>query len=534
MKDFRSCIKGIWAFSKPVRGRTAVTVLLGLLRVALSLYFVWISKALVDIVTGHLDKELNLYVGIMISIVLLQILLSLAFSCWVSKTSIKTQNAMRYGVFSHVLRSTWNGREFYHSGDILNRIQEDIRVIVDLVCSRVPDIIITACQLVAASVFLISMAPKLLLLLVILMIVAVLGSKMYYRTIRTLTTRIRELDSKSQQHIQENLQNRVLVLTLIGVERVLLKFGEIQKDIEKIFLTRLRYSTVARGFMAVGFMAGYLAAFLWGIYGIRDGVVTYGMMTAFLQLVGQVQRPLADLSKHVPAVIQALTSEERLSDLVNLKTFDIEKGKVLDKAPSISFENVSFSYPDSDKNELVLKDFSFTFEAGSLTVVMGPTGRGKSTLIRLAMGLLTPQSGTVRSCPMCNFMYVPQGNTLMSGSIRENLLLADPSATEEQMRDALSVAAADFVFTLPDALDTRCGESGTGLSEGQAQRIAIARALLHNGTVLILDEASSALDSTTEDLFLSRLVKACHGQKTIIFISHRERAISYADYVLKL
>ncbi|MBQ0024415.1 MAG: ABC transporter ATP-binding protein [Bacteroidales bacterium] len=532
MKDFKSSIKGVLIFARPVWKRNVVSIAIGFVRIAASLLFVWVSKCLVDIATGTLDKPLNLYVALMAGIVALQIIGSLAASYWESYNIVQTKNALRYNIFSHVLKSAWNGRETYHSADVLNRIQEDIRVMVDLVCTRIPDIVITVCQLIGASIFLVSMAPNLLGLLVVLMIVAVLGSKLFYKTMRRLTEKIRELDSRSQQHIQENLQNRVLVITLIGVERVLEKFKSIQDDIRRLTISRMNYNAVARAFMGVGFMAGYTAAFLWGIYGIRDGVVTYGMMTAFLQLVGQVQRPIANLGGHVPAIIQALTSEERLADLVSLSASPIPEGELLDSAPDLVFDGITFSY--SQEAPPVLNNFSHTFPAGALTVVMGPTGRGKSTLARIAMGLLKPQSGKLSVPGICNYMYVPQGNTLMSGTIRENLLLACSDVTEERMREVLHTAAADFVFDLPDGLDTRCGETGTGLSEGQAQRISIARALLHSGTILILDEATSALDGVTEDIFLSNLVREYHGRKTIIFISHRERVISYADEVLTM
>lgn len=540
MKDFRSSIKGVAGIYRLFRWRIAVSIVLGLMRVAASLAFVWVSKHLVDIVTGVVDDSLPVYVWMMIVVVLLQIGFNVFSSYWENINLIKAKNELREKTFAHVLNSRWNGMEEYHSADVLNRIQEDIRVMIDLVCTRIPDIVVTVCQLLAASVFLVMMAPGLLGLVLLLMLFSLLGSKMFYKTQRRLTERIRVLDSESQQYVQENLLNRALVLSLVGVEKVMTKFGLIQENIEKESVSRLNYNTIARTFMGLGFMAGYTSAFLWGIYGIRDGDVTYGMMTAFLQLVGQVQRPLSELSKHVPAFIQALTSEERLSELNMLPELHRSEELVFETSPDIVFDGVRFSYSGHDR--LVLNDFSHIFSAGKMTVVMGPTGRGKSTLVRLAMGLLTPEMGRIffrldgaeHPVSLGNFMYVPQGNTLFSGTVRDNLLMADADADEAAMKEALHLAAADFVLELPAGLDTRCGETGSGLSEGQAQRIAIARALLHKGSVLVMDEATSALDIETEEIFLERLVARYKGEKTIIFVSHRERAIQYADNILRL
>lgn len=517
---------------KPVRGRVIVSVAIGMVRIAASMGFVWISKRLVDIATGVSDAPLAEHIGIMIGIMVLQILCGIAASWWNGYNTLKTGNGLRYDIYSHVLRSEWNGREDFHSGDIINRLLSDLGVIVELLCSRIPDVIVTLCQLVAASIYLLTMAPNLLWLLIGLMVIGVAGSRLFFKTLRALTARIREAESLAQQHMQENLQRRVLVLTLIGTGRVLEKLGWIQDDISKNVVKRLNYNAIARSMTGFGFMAGYAAAFLWGVIGIKNGDVTYGMMTAFLQLVGQVQRPIADLAHHVPAFIHAMTSEERLLELLDLPLRGEDEGTLLEGAQPIEFKGVSFSYREDGPR--ILEDFSFNFQAGRLTAITGPTGKGKSTLVRLAMGLLKPSEGSITTYPMCNYMYVPQGNSLMSGTIRENLLLAKADAGEEEMKKALHCAAADFVLELPDGLETRCGEVGSGLSEGQAQRIAIARALLHNGGVLILDEATSALDSETESVLLDNLSKEFRGKKTILFVSHREKISMAADAVCSL
>ena len=512
--------------------RTALNIVIGLVRIAASLAFVTVSKLLVDIATGASTEPLWPAIWLLIGVMLVQILSTVAQSYCENLNTVKTRNAMTHKVFGRTLGSVWSGREKFHSADAVNRLEEDIRVIVDLLCSRIPDIVLTLCQLCAASVYLLTMAPNLLWLLVGIMLMAAVGSKMFFKTIRKLTEAIRKNDSLIQQHMQENLQNRVLALTLIGTERIMTRLCLLQKEGERLIVKRLNYNAIARSFMDLGFRAGYAAALIWGVLGIKDGSVTFGMMTAFLQLVGQVQRPVADLTRHIPAIIHSLTSIDRIKELRDLPQEDGDDGVRLAEAPEIRAEGLSFAYPG--QNEPVIKDLTYTFAAGRMTVIQGPTGVGKSTLIRLAMGLLKPTAGSISVYSRCNYMYVPQGNSLLSGTIRENLLLADPSAGEERLRDALRTARADFVFDLPGGLDTVCGEDGTGLSEGQCQRIAIARALLHEGGILILDESTSALDPATEASLMDNIARRYSGSKTILFISHRESAANYADAVLKL
>lgn len=543
MKDLKTCIKGLWRHSKPVLWRDLVTVLIGTVRIATSLLFAWICKRLVDIVTGVSAADLWDHVWIMIVIMLIQVVSALSYNWWCVYNITKTENEMRHGFFSHVLGSRWNGRETFKSGDTVNRLEADVDILADLVCSRMPEVVITVVQLIAASVFMLSMAPSLLWVLIILMLTAVVGSKMYFLKIRQLTALIRSEDSDIQQLVQENLQNRVLVLTLFGVGNIVSRLGSIQDLLAKNVVKRLNYNAVARGFMSLGFMGGYAAAFLWGVFGIKDGTVTYGMMTAFLQLVGQVQRPIADLGRQIPAFINSITSVERLLELEDLQTEKFHGNHMFPGAPGIRINDVTFAY---SSDPAVLSHFSHDFKPGSLTVLAGPTGVGKSTLTRLMLGLLIPSGGTVElyskdgefhpadADTRCNFTYVPQGNSLLSGTIRENMLLANPSASEVEIIENLKLASAEFVLDLPNGLDTVCGESGSGLSEGQCQRIAIARALLHPGGIMILDEATSALDLETEERLLRSLHSSVSGSKTIVFISHRPAALAIADDVVNL
>ena len=532
-------LKGVWSLSRSLRWRMAVSVGIGIVRIAASLAFVIASKHLVDIATGVSAAAIGPAIGGFLAILAVQLCAIVAGNWWESYNQVKAQNILRMQLFGHVLKSRWDGRERFLTGDTVNRLEEDIRVLADLFCSRMPGLVLTLLQLLAASAYLLILAPNLLWVLIILMCAAVFGSKLFFRQLRRLMAAIRARESELQQVMQESLQHRVLVLTLTSVERVLEKFGWLQKDVEKNTRSRLSYNAVARGLMFLGFQAGHAAAFLWGVFGIMHGTVTYGTMTAFLQLVGQVQRPIAEFGRQVPAFIQAVTSIDRLMELLELEPEQQQAARMLPGAPAIEVQHVTYAYPGQAAP--VLEDFSHVFPAGALSVIAGQTGSGKSTLIRLIMGLLQAYDGsiTVGGYPTGaslrgNFMYIPQGNSLLSGTIRSNLQMAKPDATESEMQEALRLASASFIQDLPEGLDTPCGESGSGLSEGQCQRIAIARALLRPGGVLILDEATSALDPETEMQLLQNLYNRYHGHKTILFISHRDAVVQFADDVVKI
>lgn len=542
MKSLAYSIRAAWEMSRHSRWRITISILAGLVRVVASLSFVWVCRLLVDIVTNHSEFPLNKAITLL-AVTLVVLISSRVFSSWwESMTEVKTKNYLRRKYFEHVLNSTWNGTEAYHSADTVNRLEEDIRVVTDIMCLQFPNLVVTCCQLVAASVFTLTLAPQLLWIMVILMVIAIVGSRMYFTQLRKLTNAIRSKDSEAQQVFQDNLRSRILVLMLFGPSRVLGKLDNLQSDIENLTRKRLNFNAISRTFMGIGFMGGYAAAFLWGVLGISSGAVTYGMMTAMLQLVGQVQRPISEIGSTIPAFIRAITSVERLAELTDLTVEEQGEPIQIPGAPGIKMNKVTFRYPTSPE---ILTDFSFDFKPGKITTIVGPTGSGKSTMMKIIMGLLHPTKGEVvmytedgKETPIsastrCNFMYVPQGKTLLSGTVRENLLLADPTATDERLKEVLSIAEASFVMQLPQGLDTMCGEDGNGLSDGQCQRIAIARALLRPGGVLLLDEATSALDSKTENRLLENLCNTYKGNKTILFISHRETVAKYADALLE-
>ena len=322
-----------------------------------------------------------------------------------------------------------------------------------------------------------------------------------------------------------------------------------QQQLVNLVHRRARYSVSSNLVMNLGFSVAYLFTFIWGTYHLSVGLITYGALIAFVQLVAQIQRPARSLVKFIPDIINTLTSGERILEIKEASELGVRSEELgvnpIFQTSNLKFQttigirlsNVTFGYSE-ERN--VLENFSYDFPPTSRTAIMGPTGQGKTTLIRIILGLIQPIQGNVEfynsQSPLrspISFAYVPQGNTLFSGSIRSNLLLASPTATDQQLTEALRMAQANFVFRLADGLSSQCGEHGIALSEGQAQRLCIARALLIDAPVLLLDEATSALDPDTEAAVLHNICTTL-TDKTIICVSHRPKVLDYCTQQLKL
>lgn len=543
----RKYIKWFNKAVRPYRGSIAVMMLCHVLLTACSIGFVFASKKLVDIAVAVLQGSASasglwVWASVMICIVLGRIGLNALKTYFQTRTDINLKNRLRRRLFDVLLHLQSDGGSKYHTGDLLNRMQEDVRVVSTAFSSSIPNLLGTSLQFVAAFVFLMILDARLGLLVIVIVPAGILAGRYITSRIKGLTLDIRKSDSQVQSHLQESLQHIALLQTMEYTQTSGASLEGLQGELYGNELKRVRFSILSRVFISLAFQAGNTAAFLWGVFGISHGTVTYGMMTAFLQLVAQIQRPLIEMSSQIPTVIHATASIDRIMDLESLPREEIDEPVLLEGTAGIRVSDVTFAYPDSSAN--VLDGFSHDFRPGSRTAIVGPTGVGKSTLIRLLLSLLKPQGGSidvynnigiapVSPATRCNLVYVPQGNSLFSGTIRDNLMMGNPEATEEQMNKALHTAAADFVFDLPAGINTQCFEAGGGLSEGQAQRIAIARALLRPGTILLLDEFSSALDVQTETILMERLTSELPDH-TMIFITHRDKIIDYCTDILRL
>lgn len=535
-------IHWLWKNIYDIRPQIVLSSLLGILNVSAALLFIWASKQLIDIATRSVEGNMKYYITLLIGAICVEILLSAWKNRLESQTDMQLKNKLRYDLFSQLMFSSWNGKDRFHSGDAVNRLEEDVRIIAEGVCKSLPAVIVTCFQFLAAFLFLSRLNNQLAWIVVFIMPVFLLFSKIYIKRMHRLTKDVRNTDSHVQSHMQEKLQHRVLIQTLEQNKSVTDRLDFLQSHLYSQVMSRTNFTVFSRALIMIGFATGYIIAFLWGVNGIYEGIASFGTMTAFLQLVGQIQRPMVELSRHIPSLVHTITSAERLKELDELPLEEQGEQLMLGAGTGIRMENVSFTYLDGNKQ--IIRNFSFDFAPGSRTAIVGETGVGKSTLIRLMLALLYPQQGKVflydenieeesSTLTRCNLVYVPQGNTLLSGTIRDNLLLGNPNATEEHIKTALHIAVAEFVYKLPNGLDTICGEHGSGLSEGQAQRICIARGLLRPGNILLLDEFSSSLDIQTEELLMERLISLLKD-KTLIFITHREMVAEYCQHIIKL
>ncbi|MBQ3780161.1 MAG: ABC transporter ATP-binding protein [Bacteroidaceae bacterium] len=539
----RAIVRWLWTHHRRCRLQATINVVVGLMQVGLGLVGVEMLRRLTDIATGSREGSLvlfaSLFGGVMVAELLLNILLT-----WVRAVlGVKTQNLMQQQFFARLLKGRWSGVERFHSGDVLNRLFGDVNDIVSLMTEVLPSTVIILVQFAASFVYLYVMDSTLALIVVATAPVFVLLSRFYFHKMRRIVRKIKDSNSALQATIQESVQHKMVVKVLERGQTMVERLELRQQLLRKQVKSRARFSILTKTFVNIGFSGGYLAALVWGLFQLQDGLITVGVLMAFTQLISRIQRPLLDMARLLPTLVNSLTSSERLMELEELPLEPQLPPVRLEGKVGLRIDDVDYQYTERGRH--VLRHFSYDFRPGSFTAILGETGAGKTTLIRLMLALIEPTGGRatlythtetgatgnavpVSTATRCNFSYVPQGNTLFSGTIRDNLLFGNPEATTEQMHRALHLAMADFVQDLPEGLDTRCGEGGGGLSEGQAQRVAIARAILRPCRVLLLDEATSALDVQTERLLLERL-KAHFTDTTIIFVTHRLAVVGFTS-----
>ena len=530
----------IWRNTQGIRWNTAVRIVAGTAQVALGLLMVWLCRRFIDetIRTGSAHDVTVMAIWLVLTVVG-GVLLRQVYFYLTTKANIRQTNALRLRMFSSLFRRQLYEEKEIHSGDISSRLTKDIEVVSENTTDTLPQMCITAIQLVGAFLLLHYFDRWLAWALLIMTPLAILMAKFIGRRLRQMTLDIRQDESRIQMQVQEGMENNAVLRAMGSQEWMTGRLDTMQQQLKGNIMRRTRFTIMIRIIMGCAFGLGYLTAFIWGGLQLRAGAITFGVMTSFLQLVGQIQHPVMQLLNLVPQVIHSTASIDRLIELENLES-EADASTLHPTLQGIKFSNVSFKYAGGDRQ--ILSDFTHDFRPGTKTALMGETGIGKTTLFRLMIGFISPQSGTINlygkdesmpagSSTRPDFVFVPQGNTLMSGTIRFNLQVANPEASDQELIGALHTACADFVQELPDGLDTMLGERGTGLSEGQAQRIAIARGLLRPGSILLLDEISSSLDATTEAELYSRLFKA-YPNKTMIFITHRDSVTSLCDKTL--
>ena len=538
-------IRWIWHNMAGIRWNTTVRIVAGISQVLLGLLMIWLSKQFIDVTirTGTNDDVL-LMVCLLIAIVVAGILLRQIYYYLSVKANTRQSNNIRLRVFSSMFR-----RQPYedqlHSGDVTSRLSKDIDTVSNATTTLLPQFTVTGFQLLGAFTLLATMDLTLAFSLILITPVIVAFGKLIAHRLRSMTLDIRHQESVIQMQVQEGMENNIVIRSLSSEQWVTDRLNHLQEILIGRVLRRTRFTVLTRLLMALAFSLGYLLAFIWGALQLRSGAITFGVMTSFLQLVGQIQNPILSLLNMLPQFFYTSASIDRIDELEQsaVKADQMAVPITLNGSLGVNVTNVTFGYATGDR--LVLNDFSHDFLPGSKTAIMGQTGIGKTTLFRLMLSFIRPSNGKLQLYSnegtrhdigeetRPNFVFVPQGNTLMSGTIRYNLQLARPEATDAELKHVLHVAMADFVFSLPDGLNTQLGERGSGLSEGQAQRIGIARGLLRPGAILLLDEISASLDEQTEHELFSRLFNN-YADRTMIFITHRMEVCHLCDDVIRL
>ena len=531
--------------SHGIRLNIIVRIMAGLLQTVLALCVVWLSKRLIDDVAmrGTMSEmavqALLIAAGVVASVSIRQLHQYLA-----NKAFIKKVAELRLAVFAQRFNRRLFEANDIHSGDVTSRMAKDIDAVSETLAVQLPQVVVMTIQLVGAFLLMRWFDSRLAWALILITPLAIIIGKYISHRLKRITLSIREDESRIMARIQESVELNVVLRALQGERWMQDRVEELQDRQTANYIRRSRFMVFSRFALGCTFGLGYMLAFVWGAYGLRTGAITFGVMTSFLQLVGQIQQPILSLLGAFPSIIYSTASIDRLKEMEHGEEKQPCDGEDITTRTllGIRMDNVTFRYAKGDRE--VMSNFSHDFRPGTKTAILGTTGAGKTTLFRLILNFIQPDSGEVTfygngfshaadKSMRKNVVFVPQGNTLISGTIRNNLLMAKPDASDEELHTALHTSCADFVFDLPQGIDTVLSEHGGGLSEGQAQRIAIARGLLRPGAVFLLDEISSALDEDTERELFSRLF-AARPSTTILLITHRKKVASLCDERLEI
>ena len=531
--------------SRGIRLNILVRIMAGLLQTVLALCVVWLSKKLIDDVAMRgTMSEMAVQALLIAAAVVAGVSIRQLNQYLANKAFIKKVAELRLAIFSQLFNRRLFEANDIHSGDVTSRMAKDIDAVSETLAVQLPQVVVMTIQLVGAFLLMRWFDSRLAWALILITPLAIIIGKYISHRLKRITLSIREDESRIMARIQESVELNVVLRALQGERWMQDRVEELQDRQTANYIRRSRFMVFSRFALGCTFGLGYMLAFVWGAYGLRTGAITFGVMTSFLQLVGQIQQPILSLLGAFPSIIYSTASIDRLKEMEHGEEKQPCDGEDITTRTllGIRMDNVTFRYAKGDRE--VMSNFSHDFRPGTKTAILGTTGAGKTTLFRLILNFIQPDSGEVTfygngfshaadKSMRKNVVFVPQGNTLISGTIRNNLLMAKPDASDEELHTALHTSCADFVFDLPQGIDTVLSEHGGGLSEGQAQRIAIARGLLRPGAVLLLDEISSALDEDTERELFSRLF-AARPSTTILLITHRKKVAALCDERLEI
>ena len=510
-------------------------------------------KYVIDIVTGSLNQSILLIVLAAVAMLLGSIFLSAITSRITTRVNVKIQNELQLQVYGTIFNAQWESLREYRKGDLINRINSDASLIASGAVSWWPTVITFAAKFIYTFVLIVMNDPIMAAIALMSAPISALLSRFMIRKMHNHSLKVKELSADIMSYQEDSFQNLQYIKSF-GISDVINKrLIKKQQEYKEESLNYNKVTVLMNIIMGLVGITVTFVSYAWGIYRLWEGFITYGTMVMFLQLTLTLSNSFNSILSVIPTTINLGTSAARIISLENLpeekSTPTAEEKEFINSnfksGVSINCSSLSFSYSDKP-SERVLKNAGFSAGIGETIAIIGGSGIGKTTFFRLLLGLLEPTEGeitfkgnnneTIKAGPSTRELiaYVPQGNTIISGTVAENLRLIKKDATDEEIITALKLSCAyDFVSKLPQGINSQIGESGNGFSEGQIQRIAIARALIKDAPVLLFDEVTSALDEETEGRLLHN-IQTHFKNKTIIFVTHKLNALDISDKVYKI
>ena len=504
------------------------------------------ARHLVDAATKQHDMDAVIHYGLLyLGVTLFQIVTLILARNFVFKVSAKMELTMKSKLFNDMMQKDYAHITGYHSGELMNRLTSDISVVSSAITTIIPNVVFFIVKIVGVFYILINIDVLFALVFVIGGFLVFFASSLFKPVTKRMHKRVQETDGKVRSFMQEGLSSLLMIKTFDAQDKMSDSADKLQQENYEAKRKRNIFSIATGTAVSAVFAFAFVWGLGWGSYMLYYGLISYGVLTQIITLIGQIRTPIQGISNIFPTYFNALASAERIMEIEELPdeeviNHQIDVSKMYSEMREIRFDDITFSF-DRDK---VLETTSLTVKKGEFIVIEGISGIGKSTLLKLLLSVYQPQNGEIvirtdsRDYPVDRstrklFSYVPQGNFLLSGTLRENVAFVAPNATDEEILEAARIACADeFIAELPEGLDTVIAERGGGLSEGQVQRIAIARAILSGAPILLLDEATSALDEATEERLLKNLREL--ENITCIIISHKKAAEQICDKIVTI
>ena len=543
--------KWMYTYAKKYKFQIVFYIFLGVLTTVMGLASSVGSKYLIDAVTGQDSGNIALIALFIVAMGLFSIGINAITTMISARINIKVNNEIQAEVYDKILVADWISMKEFHSGDLLNRLNGDVNTVASSILSWIPSLITRSAQFFGILAIILYYDPTMAVIALGSAPVMLIVSKTLMKKMRDYNKRMRQVSSDVMSFNEESFQNiqSIKAFDLVGLFSKRLR--DVQQNYKDVFLDYNKFSVYTSSFMSIVGMFVAYACFGWGVYRLWTGHITFGTMTLFVQLSGQLSSSFKSIVSLVPSAISATTSAGRIMEFFKIKDeseLEDDKAKLIQnntqgKGLSVVLDDVEFSY---NENKTVFQHADIVANPGEIVALVGPSGEGKTTMIRLLLGLINTKSGNASirdingvSCKISSatrrfFAYVPQGNTIFSGTIAENMRMVKQDATDAEIVEALKAACAyDFVNRLPDKINSKVGERGSGFSEGQAQRLSIARALLRKSPILLLDEATSALDVFTERQVLRNIMNMGYA-RTCIVTTHRPSVLTMCDKVYKI